>query len=51
MKKLIDKIYNYNESELKKINKIVDKIEALDIEISALSNKQLKVKLMNLKRE
>lgn len=50
MKKLIDKIYNYNESELKKINKIVDKIEALDIEISALSNKQLKGKTDEFKK-
>lgn len=50
MKKLIDKIYNYNESELKKINKIVDKIEALDMEISALSNKQLKCKTDEFKK-
>lgn len=50
MKKLIDKIYNYNESELKKINKIVDKIEALDMEISALSNKQLKGKTDEFKK-
>lgn len=44
MKKVIDKLYDYNARELKKINKIVDKIESYDEIISKLSDNELKYK-------
>lgn len=47
---IIDKIYNYNDRELKKVNKIVDKIESLDFITSKLSDTDLKNKTNEFKQ-
>lgn len=49
MKRIIDKLYDYNARELKKINKIVDKIESYDEIISQLSDDELKAKTNEFK--
>lgn len=49
MKKIIDKVYDYNRRELRKIEKIVDKIESYDESTSKLTNDELKSKTIEFK--
>ena len=47
---LMEKIFgDLNEKEIKKINKIVDKVEALDAEMAALSDEELQAKTPEFK--
>ena len=47
---LMEKIFgDLNEKEIKKINKIVDKVEALDEQMAALSDEELQAKTPEFK--